>query len=102
MCEAAIAMLKTVKIYPLNNPPPPRRSTWFEIGDEHIDFTPVPWEKNLDYWQELAEVINNEPPFEAYRMEYGLLASLGIEKGKPFTPGRPHEGHPRQSCAIRQ
>ena len=79
-------MLKTAKLYPLNNPSAASQVTWFAIGDKHIDFTPVPWEKKLDYWRELAEVINNEPPFEAYRMEYGLLASLGIEKGKPFNP----------------
>jgi hypothetical protein len=84
--QAAIAMLKTAKLYPLSNPAAASQVTWFEIGEKHIDFTPVPWEKNLDYWRELAEVINNEPPYEAYRMEYGLLASLGIEKGKPFNP----------------
>jgi hypothetical protein len=84
--QAAIAMLKTVKMYPLNNPAAASQVTWFDIGDKHIDFTPVPWEKNLDYWKQLAEVINNEPPYEAYRNEYGLLASLGIAKGKPFNP----------------
>src|SRR5580698_1042254 len=84
--QAAIAMLKTAKLYPLNDPAAASKVTWFRVGDKHIDFTPVPWEKKLDYWRELAEVINNEPPFEAYRVEYGLLASLGIEKGKPFNP----------------
>jgi len=84
--QAAIAKLKSVKLYPFNNPAAASQVTWFAIGDKHIDFTPVPWEKNLDYWKELAEVINREPPYEAYRMEYGLLASIGIEKGKPFSP----------------
>ena len=84
--EAAVAMLKTAKLYPFANPAAASQVTWFEIGDKHVDFTPVPWEKKLDYWRELAEVINQEPPYEAYRMEYGLLASLGIEKGKPFNP----------------
>jgi hypothetical protein len=84
--QAAIALLKTVRMYPVNNPSAASQVTWFEIGDKHIDFTPVPWEKNIDYWKQLAEVINTEPPFEAYRNEYGLLASLGIEKGKPFNP----------------
>ena len=84
--QAAIAMLKTVKMYPLNDPAASSHVTWLEIGEKHIDFTPVPWEKSIDYWKQLAEVIHNEPPFEAYRMEYGRLASLGIEKGKPFNP----------------
>jgi len=51
-----------------------------------VDFTPVRWEKNIQYWQKLAELINVEPAFEPYRNEYGMLASLGIAKGKPFNP----------------
>jgi len=90
--QAAIDMLKTAKLYPLNDPAAALKVTWFPVGDKHIDFTPVPWEKKLDYWRELAEVINNEPPFEAYRVEYGLLASLGIEKGKPFNPDARMQG----------
>ena len=90
--QAAIAALKTVKMYPIGRPGDASQVTWFEIGDKHIDFTPVPWEKNLDYWKELAEVINNEPPFEAYRMEYGLLSSLGIAKGQPFNPDSRMQG----------
>ena len=84
--DAAVAMLKTVKLYPLNNPPAASKVTWFDMGDKHIDFTAVPIEKTIDYWNQLAEVINREPAYEAYRMEYGLLASLGIEKGKTFAP----------------
>jgi hypothetical protein len=90
--QAAIAALKTVKMYPFGRPADASQVTWFEIGDKHIDFTPVRWEKNLDYWKELAEVIHNEPPFEAYRMEYGLLASLGISKGQPFHPDSRMQG----------
>jgi hypothetical protein len=84
--DAAVAMLKTVKMYPLNNPAVASKVTWFDVGDKHIDFTAVPFEKTIGYWNQLAEVINREPAYEAYRMEYGLLASLGIEKGKPFSP----------------
>jgi hypothetical protein len=40
----------------------------------------------LGYWKFLHEIIDAEPPFEAYRMNYGGLAALGIEKGKPFAP----------------
>ncbi len=36
--------------------------------------------------KELPDLIDAEPPLEAYRMVYGQLASLGIEKGKPFAP----------------
>jgi hypothetical protein len=83
--QTGIDMLKTVKLHPLNGPPD-WPVTWSEIGDRSQDFTPVRWEKNLDYWKQLAELINQEPAYEAYRMNYGQLASLGIEKGKPFSP----------------
>jgi hypothetical protein len=50
------------------------------------DTTPLAWEHNLQYWQELYEVVDSEPPFEGYREHYGELASLGIAKGQPFAP----------------
>ena len=50
------------------------------------DFTPVPWEDNLTYWEVLAELINDEPPFDEFRAHYGDLAELGIAKGRPFAP----------------
>ncbi|RSL18777.1 hypothetical protein EDE15_4379 [Edaphobacter aggregans] len=89
--QAGIDMLKTVKIHPLNGPAV-WPVTWSEIGDRSQDFTPVRWERNLDYWKQLAELINQEPAYEAYRMNYGQLASLGIEKGKPFNPDARMQG----------
>jgi len=82
--EAAAAALKTAKVYPLNNP----ASTleWNEIGRKAGEFTPGPWENNINYWKRLHETIEAEPPYEPYRMNYGDLAALGIEKGKPFKP----------------
>ena len=59
---------------------------WIEIGSRPEDFTPVPYETTIDYWKHLHTVIEAEPPYEAYRMYYGELAALGIEKGKPFAP----------------
>jgi hypothetical protein len=83
--QKGVDMLKTVKIYPLSGPAD-WPVIWSAIGDRSQDFTPVRWEKNLDYWKQLAEVINQEPAYEGYRMNYGQLACLGIEKGKPFEP----------------
>jgi hypothetical protein len=82
----AVALLKTIKIHPLV---PPRGWTdieWIDQGAKPGDFSPVRWERGIDYWKKLHEIVDTEPPFEAYRMEYGRLATLGIEKGKPFAP----------------
>lgn len=84
--KAAVELLKTVKIHPLNPPADWKEVTWIDQGAKPEDFTPVRWERGLDYWKQLHEVIDSEPPFEAYRMNYGQLATLGIVKGKPFAP----------------
>lgn len=83
---AGVALLKTVKIHPLNPSPDWKGTTWVDQGTKPGDFSLVSWERKLDYWKQLKNVIDNDPPYEAYRMEYGRLATLGIEKGKPFEP----------------
>jgi hypothetical protein len=40
----------------------------------------------LKFWQVLHQVINEEPIDEDFLPMYGLLVTLGIEKGKPFEP----------------
>jgi len=41
---------------------------------------------SLDYWRYLAEVVQPEPIEERDKVMLGMLAPLGIEKGKPFNP----------------
>jgi hypothetical protein len=81
-----VEMLKTAKIRPLNPPPGWKGVEWIDQGAKPQDFTPVRWERGLDYWKILHDIVDEEPAFEAYRMNYGQLASLGIVKGKPFAP----------------
>src|SRR5580693_7136044 len=81
----AIALMKSVKVYRLGQDPV--APAWVDLtqrADE--DFTPVPWEDNLTYWEVLAELISSEPPFAEFRAHYGDLAELGIAKGRPFQP----------------
>ncbi|RFM27661.1 DUF1254 domain-containing protein [Deminuibacter soli] len=84
--EAAEAMIKSVKVYPLNKQAGWKDPTWVSLNKPGLEFTPVPWENNIQYWQKLHELIDQEPPNTAYRAMYGELAELGIEKGKPFNP----------------
>jgi hypothetical protein len=83
--NTAVELMKSVKVYRLGEDPV--EPQWVDLtqkADE--DFTPVPWEDNLTYWEVLAELINDEPPFDAFRAHYGDLAELGIAKGRPFAP----------------
>ena len=52
-----------------------------------MDGTSLPWEDNLRYWEVLHRIINAEPVVDEFRPMYGMLAAVGIEKGKPFAPG---------------
>ena len=81
----AIELMKSVKVYRLGAVPV--EPEWVDLtqkADE--DFTPVPWEDNLTYWEVLAELISSEPPFSEFRAHYGDLAELGIARGRPFQP----------------
>ena len=82
----AIARIKTVKVYPLKPVAGWPTVTWLDLTPPPQDTTPLAWENNIQYWRELAEVINNEPANPRFHNIYGLLAALGIEKGKPFEP----------------
>jgi hypothetical protein len=83
---AAVELMKSVKVYRLGETPS-LQPQWVDLthqADE--DFTPVPWEGNLTYWEVLAELVSTEPPFDEYRAHYGDLAELGIAKNRPFHP----------------
>jgi hypothetical protein len=82
----ALARLKTVKVYPLRPAAGWIEPTWVDLTAEPQDTTPLAWETNLQYWRELHEVLESEPPYERYRNAYGDLAALGIAKGRPFAP----------------
>jgi hypothetical protein len=51
-----------------------------------MDGTCLRWERTLEFWQKLDEIVQSEPAIPEFRHMYGLLAALGIEKGKPFKP----------------
>ena len=84
---AATELMKSVKVYPLEASADWTEPTWVSLTEQAgLDFTPVRWEDNLTYWQVLAELIDTEPAYAAYRHAYGELAELGIVKGQPFAP----------------
>ena len=84
--KAALEALRTVKVYPLADAANPRPIKIVDVSDKAIDGTCLKWEDNLQYWQKLHEVTNSEPVWTKVPGMYGLLAALGIEKGKPFAP----------------
>ena len=83
--DAGIALMKSVKVYPLDGPGDGSDVEWGELSLS-LDYSPGPFETEIRYWEMLHDLIDTEPPYDAYRNEYGNLAALGIAKGHPFAP----------------
>jgi len=82
----AIARIKTVKVYPLTPNPDWPETKWLDLTPLPEDTTPLACENNIEFWRELHEAISAEPPNPRFHNMYGVLAALGIERGKPFKP----------------
>ena len=81
--EERLKMLKMVDIYPYSerqNPKP--RGYITPNGKPWMAAAPM----GMEYWQRLADILNNEPVAERDRFFMAMLKPLGIEKGKPFNP----------------
>ena len=81
--EDAVAYSQTLKTYPFAqaaNPP----------ANRYVDAYPKVWKQlptyDLEFMRLLAEVVNAEPAQPKDAAMLGMLATLGIEKGKPFSP----------------
>ncbi|MGH8246839.1 MAG: DUF1254 domain-containing protein [Gammaproteobacteria bacterium] len=84
--NGALDALRAVKIYPLADAANPHPIAVIDTTEKAMDSTALKWEDNLQFWEVLQRIIDVEPVVEKFLPMYGLLASLGIEKGKPFAP----------------
>src|ERR1700750_321337 len=77
--DAGIELMKSVRVYPLDGPGDGSDVEWGELSLS-LDYSPGPFETEMVYWEMLHDLIDTEPPYDAYRNEYGNLAALGIAK----------------------
>src|SRR5215813_351990 len=84
--KGALDALRTIKVYPLNTAANPALLKFVDVSEKKIDITSLRWENKLAYWEKLRAIIEAEPVVDEFRPMYGLLAALGMEKGKPFAP----------------
>lgn len=82
----ALENLKAVKVYPLSTAGDPKPLKVVDTTETKMDSTSLRWEDNIQFWEVLHRVLQEEPLDEKFGPMYGLLAALGIEKGKPFAP----------------
>lgn len=87
--DVALDKLIDVKVYPFKNVDYHESSMkYVNLSGKTYDMTILTYEDNIKFWRHLHKVINEEPVVETYSPMYGILAQLGIEKGKPFRPNR--------------
>jgi hypothetical protein len=98
--KGAMDALRTIKIYPLATATNPKLLKFVDTSEKAMDATCLRWEDNLEYWQKLHDVIDAEPLVDKFLPMYGLLAALGIEKGKPFAPDARMKGTLEKAAKV--
>jgi hypothetical protein len=81
--RAAVAYAKTLKIYPLSEAGAPKPTEFIDATAKPFHGTP---NFDLSYFDYVDETVQTEPVFEHDKVMMGVLASIGIQKGKPFKP----------------
>jgi hypothetical protein len=80
---AAINYGKRVKVYPLSAAANPPATIFTDVRDVEYDST---MRYDLNFFEKLNRVVQEEPWIERDRAMIDQLRSIGIEKGKPFNP----------------
>ena len=81
--KSAVDTLAKISIYPLSQAGNPPKTHIFMAGDKGMDSIAP---RGFGYWEQLADILNQEPVDERDRFFHAMLMPLGIAKGKPFQP----------------
>jgi hypothetical protein len=85
--DSAVESIKGMRMYSLADRDSPPAMTFADLSGKRTELIPVGEQVNgLAYFATIARFVEREPVREQDRQFLGLLASLGIEKGKPFAP----------------
>jgi hypothetical protein len=74
---------KTARIYPLSQAANPPTNKFVNVSNEAFS-TLAP--ADYKFWEYLNDVVQNSPVESLDPVSLGFYASIGIEKGKPFSP----------------
>jgi hypothetical protein len=80
---AVAAIKKHLKIYPLAQAANPTMTKFFNVSGVPHNTVHA---NNFHFYEEVNEIVQEEPSEALDPETLGLLASIGIEKGKPFNP----------------
>ena len=82
--SGALNSLRAIKVYPLNAKD--KLMTWTDATEKKMDVSCLRWEDNMQFWQVLKKVVDEEPVSIGTPAMSGLLVSIGIAKDRPFNP----------------
>lgn len=77
------ALIERFKMYPYAMSAVPGKIKLLSTADKMWSGTQP---QGMAYWERLHQIIQKEPVNERDRFDMAMLASLGIEQGKPFQP----------------
>ena len=80
---AGVALLKTMKIYPLSEKENPKPIEWISGSNKYFSIVPP---NDYSYYEDLNQLIQQENMTFLSPETRGLLSSIGIVKGKSFNP----------------
>lgn len=81
--EEAVAYAKTLKVYSLANADDPPPTTFIDAYPKTYNTLPT---YNISFFEDINAFVQAQPVLERDKAMMGLLAGIGIEKGKPFEP----------------
>jgi hypothetical protein len=74
---------KQINAYPLSEAASPPDGQYVDMAGKHLPTLP---EYDLSFYEHIAQLVQEEPLLERDKVMGGMLASIGIEKGRPFEP----------------
>ena len=74
-----------LRLYPLSQAANPPKQKFIDPAIEQLRFPSLPF-YDLSAFEMLHKIINTEPILPRDKVMMDMLASIGIEKGKPFNP----------------
>ena len=80
--EKAAVMERSIKTYPWSERNEPDQTQ--HIVPEAVSTVTLP--RGMEYWEQLASILQREPVIDRDRFFLGMLRNLGIEYGKEFNP----------------
>ena len=72
-----------INAYPFSQAGNPPEGNYIDQFNKHLPTLPV---YDMSFYGDILTMLNEEPLLERDKVMGGMLASIGIEKGKPFQP----------------